>query len=414
MSRTVELTESQGREVDLTREEAEAIARLGVALASKKQWWGVSSDSDAEASGERSAISCEPTKTGRWRVCVNNAIGAFGTACTTFVVRPKIPANHALHILGRSTFLPRLDLTNVTLAEAEKFFDLIARWFIEQTKEVIARDLLRDYEEQYGALTAVRGQIDPIPSAEQYYSGTLDVVCRYEEFTVNNAYNRLLLAAAIRLQNIFVTNESVRREARRLSNYFTDVGGLHPNDIDVVTDRRSFYYADALALAKLIIRSASIDLFGGVSKLWTFLIRTPEAIEDGIRNILRNGLTPIAVSKYGTTLSPSSLLIEPDLRFDPLGAIGDCKYKIYRGEWPRGDLYQSVAFAAGARTQKACVISFAVSSEDELEDAHFGDIVVRNIRWRAHRDVTPAAAQNRLVDDCRQWLFGSYPEPESL
>lgn len=60
------------------------------------------------------------------------------------------------------------------------------------------------------------------------------------------------------------------------------------------------------------------------------MIRTPEAIEAGIRAILRAGLLPeVQVRKYGTTLVPKNMQIEPDLRFDPLMAVGDVKYKTY-------------------------------------------------------------------------------------
>ena len=186
---------------------------------------------------------------------------------------------------------------------------------------------------------------------------------------------------------------------------FVDVGAIRSTDLAVSLDRRSAYYTDALLLAKLILRSISFDLSYGDVRGWTFLIRTPEAMEAGIRAVLREGLSPVVrVSKYATRLFPGTLTIEPDLRFEPIGAVGDVKYKLSESEWQRGDLYQSVAFAAGAKTTRSSVISFSRMNQPTLPMAHFGEIVVSSLTWDARRETAPEEAAADLVRQCGIWL----------
>ncbi|GAC1409511.1 MAG: McrBC 5-methylcytosine restriction system component [Candidatus Velthaea sp.] len=408
MNRTIELVESRPTEVAITKAEAQSITALGKALASKSTWWG--GEADEALKQDRSVISCTATPRNTWIVTVSNAIGAFGVDELTCLVTPKIPMSHVLYILLMSPLMPRMDESRARLGAGEALWELLARWFLGQAEQVVASDLLRDYQTSYGLLSSLRGQLDSMATANTYYSGSLAMVCTYDDFTVDNALNRVLLAGLRALERLSRLRIDLRRSSRRLASHFLEVGQLQNSDLTVATDRRSAHYGDALKLAKLIIEGTTFDVSAGSSEAWTFMIRTPEAIESGIRAVLAAGLSPrFSVRKYGTTLRPGTMQVQPDLRFDPTGYVGDVKYKNFGSDWPRGDLYQSVAFAAGCGVQRSCVISMDVGNGARLPNVTFGDIEVSSILWDSREETKPSDAASRLIADCNAWLERPMP-----
>lgn len=393
----------------MSLEQATAIGALGRRLASKTNWWG---GADEEGRPERTVIDCRPASEGMWSIAVWNAIGAFGVDDVTFVVRPKIAATHALYLIARGAALPRLEQQLIALAAGNDLWELLALWFVGCTQRVVLQDLVRDYEAVERTIPAMRGQVDALASAALYYAGTLQFVCEYDQFTVNNPLNRVLLAALAVLQGLTKLSYATRRDCRRLSAHFDGVGKLSASDLRVQTDRRTAYYDDSLSLARLILSSFAIALAEGSGRAWSFLIRTPEAIEAGILSVLRDGLFPSArVSKYSTPLEPAAIRIWPDLRFDPHGSVGDVKYKTVGADWLRGDLYQSVAFAAGTGAKRACVVTFGGAEDVALPAVRFRDIQVSNILWHEDDKLEPSASAQRLVEDCSEWLrLGDSPD----
>lgn len=403
MNRTIELVESRPTEVVMTEAEAQLITTLGKTLVSRIAWWG--EEADDASRPDRTIISCTATPRNTWIVTVSNAIGAFGVDNLTCLVTPKIPMPHLLYILSKSSLIPRMDDSRVHIGAGEALWELLARWFLSKVEQVVASDLLRDYQATHGPLSSVRGQLDSMATAGTFYSGSLDMVCTYDDFTVDNPLNRVLLAGLRALERLARLQTDLRRISRRLSSHFFEVGEVQTSDLRVITDRHSSHYGDALTLAKLIIEGTTFDLSTGIGEAWTFLIRTPEAIESGVRAVLAEGLSPqFTVRKYGTTLRPGTMQVQPDLRFDPIGHVGDVKYKKFGSDWPRGDLYQSVAFAAGCGAQRSCVISMGVGNSAKLPNVKFGDIEVTSILWDAREETEPSEAARQLIADCHAWL----------
>jgi len=403
MNRTIELVESRPTEVVMTEAEAQLITTLGKTLVSRIAWWG--EEADDASRPDRTIISCTATPRNTWIVTVSNAIGAFGVDNLTCLVTPKIPMPHLLYILSKSSLIPRMDDSRVHIGAGEALWELLARWFLSKVEQVVASDLLRDYQATHGPLSSVRGQLDSMATAGTFYSGSLDMVCTYDDFTVDNPLNRVLLAGLRALERLARLQTDLRRISRRLSSHFFEVGEVQTSDLRVITDRHSSHYGDALTLAKLIIEGTTFDLSTGIGEAWTFLIRTPEAIESGVRAVLAEGLSPqFTVRKYGTTLRPGTMQVQPDLRFDPIGHVGDVKYKKFGSDWPRGDLYQSVAFAAGCGAQRSCVIAMGVGNSAKLPNVKFGDIEVTSILWDAREETEPSEAARQLIADCHAWL----------
>src|SRR5664280_2247829 len=170
------LRESATRVMALTDDQARALATLGKRLASKKAWWG--DDAELEEESERTVIRVEPYGVGRWSVRVNDAIGVIALGDLQLIVHPKIPTAHVLYLFARSGEFPRLEeLDKGAASAAPDLWSLVASWFTTAMEHLLRQGLVRDYLELIDELPAIRGRLEPIPTASLYYAGRLAVAC---------------------------------------------------------------------------------------------------------------------------------------------------------------------------------------------------------------------------------------------
>jgi 5-methylcytosine-specific restriction enzyme subunit McrC len=248
-----------------------------------------------------------------------------------------------------------------------------------------------------------------MPTTRAYYSGRIQLTCEYEVFDADSAPNRVLRAAASAVVGNPTGSPTVRAEARRLIQAMHEVGPLQPGDIRVPLDRRATHYRDAHLLARQILAAQLRTPQHGSGLAWGFLIRTPDLIETGIRNILSRQLDGRhTVTKAGMRIDGSTLRLQPDLVFDGGQAIADVKYKLHRGAWQRTDLYQVTTFATGYRSTLGAVVSFDSRSNGQAApDLQIGDIRLRALRWQCPTGMTAIDAGAELADDCTAWLSQS-------
>jgi hypothetical protein len=153
----------------------------------------------------------------------------------------------------------------------------------------------------------------------------------------------------------------LRERCRRIHHRLSDVGELRRADLGVRPDALSRRYRDAHPLALAILASTGLSMEEGGKSTWTFLFRTPEAVEEGLRDSLRTHLEPAwKVQKTGKILlGDRNRSLNPDLVFGDNDAVGDVKYRLTAdGEIKRGDLNQVTTFATGYHAKKATVIAF--------------------------------------------------------
>lgn len=394
------LTESTTATVRLSSTEASGLQALGKRLASSKTWWGSSGAEETD----RTIIRLTPAGGDKWELRVTDAVGAIAVGSAQFIVEPKIPNAHLLYLFEHSGHVPRLDPQRTSLAADRTLWNLVAAWFTEAAEAVLRRDLIRDYQQQVEELAFVRGRSHPLPTARALLKGRIKVTCEFDEFTPDNAFNRILLAAARTIARSPVLELELRQRAMRMTLRLDGIGDLVDSDLRTSVDRRTWYYRDALTLGRSILTGTGRALQEGPQAAWSFLIRTPEMVEAGIRQILTDGLAATsAVTKNGLQLTGSTKTLNPDLVFDSGQAIGDVKYKLNGSDWNTSDLYQAVAFATGFRTRNAAVISFSPSGT-VLPTLAVGDVRVENLAWQASADTEPSAAGDGLVEGVRRWL----------
>ena len=128
-------------------------------------------DEEEESQPGRSLIRCRPTAGQAYGLTVSGAVGAIAVGDLQVIVRPKIPMDHFIYLLDRSGQLPRLDATKAALATDDSFWDLVARWYLDQLQQVVGRSL-RDYRGGDGTACGSEGSDAPASDGARLLSGS--------------------------------------------------------------------------------------------------------------------------------------------------------------------------------------------------------------------------------------------------
>lgn len=401
------IVESTTTVVDLTDAEAQALRKTGKELTVDATWWGANEADDEEAGDERTAIRVDRDIDGRYRVRVNDAVGLISIGTLQLQVEPKIPLSHFLYLIAKAEDVPRLNDQIAAAETGDPFWKLIIRWYLSELETVLRRDLMRDYQEHHDHLRLFRGRIDPVGTATNYYKGALAIPCEFDEFTIDTPLNRILRAAAAKAASISILPIDLRKRSSNLFRHMEGISPLRTSDLRATTSRTTAHYKSALALARHILEGIGRLPTHGAHLARTFLIRTPKLIEDGIRAVLKEHLSPgHTVRAAKKILTPSSVTINPDLLFDDGLAIGDVKYKIASADWSRSDLYQNIAFASGFHTRYGCVIGFQLDGRPIPRSVDVGATRITYLPWTIAVDLLPDTAASAMSKAVTNWLGG--------
>ncbi|WP_166902437.1 McrC family protein [Mycobacterium sp. DL440] len=386
----------------LTNEEVTSLQHIGERLASQRRWWG--SDESNEEQSPRTVVRCHGVAGSEYRVRVSDAIGVIGLEHTQIIVEPKIALAHLLYLFAASEQFPRHLLERTQLGSDPSFFNVIAMWFVQSCEELLRHGLVSDYTRVTGDLACARARIHTVKTARSVLVGRPVIRCDYDLRSDDTSLNRVLKAASLRLQGWPGLSDDLHARCRRIQYRLSDVGDLEYWDTMVRLDALTRIYKDALPLALLILKGSSVAIQQGAHSMWTFLCRTPDAVEAGVRNSLSQRLgTHWNITKRGIVVTGDrKRKLNPDLVFGDSAAVGDIKYKISPdGSIGRADLNQITTFATGYGVNAAVVIGF--SSEEVGERVGIGPVDIRGINWNTD-EPDPESAADHLADHLASWL----------
>ena len=408
--RALKIVESRPTELVLSAQDAASLRNLGQQFASTSTWWGANEGNDEALT--RSVIQLTPAGPESYWVTVMNMVGVIRLPDAQLEVTPKIPEPHFLRLAERATLSPRTNSSQVSIEADAGFAEVLALWFLEDVEVLLRRGLRPDYLSFDDELPAVRGRLKAVQTTLAIMQGQPVAHCSFEELSEDAPLNRVLKAACQRLASNQTLRHSTRTRARRASFRF-QCTAMRPADLLVQVDRMSGAYKSAVSLAKLILRSLGVSLRLGVQSGTAFLIRTPELIEEGLRNIVSRALPGVSVDKQATPISKTGLTMNPDLVFNGGCAVGDIKYRTLGPDWRRNDLYQVVAFAAAFRTKHSVLLGFSQHVASNIpQRVQVGDVHVQPVAWCADADVSPAESERMLhVELQRWWSAVSYRAP---
>jgi 5-methylcytosine-specific restriction enzyme subunit McrC len=393
-------TESAPIELQLNIEQLSLLRALGRELAANSMWWR-----EERLSPERSVVEIRLLGDDKYAIKFRDVIGVVRLGDVQVRVRPKIPESHFSHIIRRSDIAPRTTSSVANVEAGTDYSELLALWCVTEAEALLRRGLRWDYSEYVEELREVRGRLDVLSTAMANHLGRPVAACVFEELGEDTALNRVLKAAcqSIAAQSRF--KPSVRRAANRVVTRMESVSPLKAADRHVRLTRLTSGYGRAFPLAKLVLESGGISVKVGRYAGSAFLIRTPELVENGLRNIISDGLLGAKVRKQRLLLGESGISINPDLVFGGGVAIGDIKYRHLGPDWDRNSLYQAVAFATGFHANHCGIFGFSAGIDAKFpKKVPVGHVLARSFAWRAAQDFPPHESEKLLLREVNHWL----------
>lgn len=423
----LEIVESRWHNTGFTDVEIDQLRELGRSLARTRSADPVEEDESSDLfddEGVKTWIRCSRSGSkAPWRLLVPEAIGAVGTLGQTIIVHPKIPSNHFMHIAKYSIGAPHVANAEIHVESLTQFWEVLAHWFVTRLEAMLSIDLYRDYRGASSNLRLIRGAVNPILSTQNWLMGKPEMFCEFEEFDADNAINRTLHEAVLRIAGSpFITSYDLKRRARVAGHHFEGLSSFNWSDLYVDFDRSAQSWMPTFDLASRIIHASGESVSPGTKSGASFLFRTPLLMEDGLREILRSHLVGfVEVSKRSKKLIPETLSASPDLVLDAPAEIlklpsivldsgvvvGDVKYKISEGKWTksRADLAQLVFFASAFQSAAGFLVNFQTTPDyASADDAFVGNVPYRMIAWDTTLE-DPSVAEAKFVGEVRQWLL---------
>lgn len=307
----------------------------------------------------------DPYLPGTWRLAARNKVGAVtvavpGVEPVTVRIIPKISINRLFFLLGYALNPKGWRNDQIGVAEYRDLVPAFAHAFERQADRALRQGLLQGYRATRESALVVRGRICESEQIRRRYGLTIPVELEYDEFTADIPENRLLRAAAERLLRLPDIPAPVRtrllHQRARLADVTSLVRGHHLPAWRPT--RLNARYQQALHLATLVLRSASIDHLAGAVRVDGFLFDMNKIFEDFVTIALRKALSEAGqgATDRRTVLQArhhfdeaDTVLMKPDLVWhdgtgSPL-AVADAKYKAEKPNgFPGADLYQLLAY----------------------------------------------------------------------
>jgi 5-methylcytosine-specific restriction enzyme subunit McrC len=215
--------------------------------------------------------------------------------------------------------------------EFENTADLLSAILTKGVTTQIKRGLVREYKEHQEPLSCLRGKISLSESIKQQSITKQQLVCSYDDFSLDSYHNRILKTTIESLLKADIP-KSRKRDLRNLLFYFKDVSVLSPYDIDwnLRFNRHNQTYQMLLSICYLVLKGLLQTTSDGSVKMMKFLdeqrmsrlyekfileyykkehpeihasaSQIPWALDDGINFMLPTMQSDIMLSSNETTL----------------------------------------------------------------------------------------------------------------
>jgi 5-methylcytosine-specific restriction enzyme subunit McrC len=268
------------------------------------------------------------------------AVGAIQLGDRRFELRPKIEIRRLAFVLAYSMDPDHWRNSAFDFKEEADLFEAVVPGFVFQVEEALKRGPLLGYRLEEDALQTVRGRIRFDDQLRNRFGIAPPVECRFDEYTEDIEINRILKAATTRLGRIRVRSPMTRRGLRTIAPAFANVSSVQYDARripDVRWDRLNERFRSATELARLILRSRSLEFQGGKVAGSAFLLDMSGVFEDFVVIALREALglseRQFPQEAQGRKLfldEGHRLALKPDLSWweeSRCVFVGDAKYK---------------------------------------------------------------------------------------
>lgn len=323
------------------------------------------------------------TAQGHWDLRPDSRVGVVRLPDLTVEIRPKLPIDRVLFLASYALRAFKLKPDVTDLDPSADLVEAMAHLFHEAVCQATGRGLLQGYLTQEETLNVVRGRIRIEDQLRRRYGIAVPIEVRYDEFTPDIPPNRLLKAAVRRLALLPQRTQSTHQLLSSMRAVFAHISDAeyHPAHLpELPVNPLNAHYQPALALARLILKSATVELVAGKVESASFLIDMNRVFEDFVVVALREalGLTDYAFPQeaHGHSLwldsSPNDrkVRLRPDISWwqgNRCVFVGDAKYKRTTAHGARNhDIYQALAYAVATGLPSALLI-YAHDDQERID-----------------------------------------------
>ncbi|MFD1211098.1 McrC family protein [Arthrobacter sp. GCM10027362] len=297
----------------------------------------------------------KPQPGGLWRIEAVRKVGVVRVADTQVEIQPKVPVGRLFFMMGyalrRGFWLDH----DIQVDEDRSLLPAVAHAFLTQSARAISRGLLRGYRTIDESAPVVRGRPDITAQITRRGGLPLPAEIIVDEYTANIPENRILLSAARTLLSMPSLDNGDRSSLRQMLTRFDDVdavpaGAPLPH---VSFTRLNAHYLNALELASLILRYASVEHLSGTVTATAYLFDMWQIFEDFLSTALKTSLERIGgtgeLQRSGEFLDHGNrIALRPDIVWtenNSVRAVMDAKYKSVKySRVPNSDVYQMLAY----------------------------------------------------------------------
>jgi 5-methylcytosine-specific restriction enzyme subunit McrC len=327
------------------------------------------------------AISVRPVpgKADVYSLNPGNLVGAIQLGDLRFELWPKLPIRRLLFLLGYSLDPRHWRDHDFGFEKEPDLFEAIVHSFCSGLERALLLGLPQGYRFEEESLQTIRGRICFNDHVRSRFGLMPPIDCAYDEFTADIDLNRLLKAAIVRLGEIRLRSAWSRRRLRALQTHFANVSFVRYDPRALPTfrfDRRTERFRGSAALARLILRSRSVDARSGQITGTAFLLDLAQVFEGfvvvALEEKMRGDEGELVRHAKGRALyldAGRALKLEPDISWwngSSCSFVGDVKYKRTRqaSGAHHPDVYQLLAYTTATKRRRGLLV-YAASDDVE-------------------------------------------------
>jgi 5-methylcytosine-specific restriction enzyme subunit McrC len=345
----------------------------------------------ARALSATRAVTVAPSLAGgTWSIAAGPWVGVLRAAEVELRIRPRITIARLLYLLGYAQDPGAWRDDPVALDDQPDLWPAMAEVFLRRAERALERGLLQGYRTEESSQMVMRGRLRESEQLRSRAGLAIPLEVRFDEYDVDIAENQLVRAATVRLLRVPGVGRTSVRRLRHLLGRMADVRPLVPGQATPLTppSRLNAHYQPALALARMVLRSRSVDVLDAGVRATGFLVNMNTVFEEFLTTALARALTPwggrCVAQDTRYRLDQAGLIpLRPDLvRYGADGrpqAVVDAKYKAEKPTgYPNADVYQLLAYCTATRLKTGHLVYAEGGAETS-------DVFVPNAQVVIHR-----------------------------
>lgn len=173
---------------------------------------------------------------------------------------------YAFHVLNEQGY------KNISTEDFDNTAELCAAILTRGIKIQIKRGLGKEYMSRTESLALLRGKIDITESIKTQALQRRQLVCSYDEFSVNSFMNRIIKSTILLLLRADIA-KTRKKELKKLLVYFDDVDPIDLNSVNwnMQYNRNNQTYRMLIGICYLIVKGLLQTQSDGTTKLMDFL-----------------------------------------------------------------------------------------------------------------------------------------------